>query len=328
MFFQLEGYMFLIEAVFLSWYFLTISQVGTLRHFLIGIPVSIGTIGSAFFITTVNAYMNNPTALMTSTTVLEFLHSVTSYVFATTMVVISYLAWRSLRAQKKVALAYIHHVIGQLGIIAGILLIALALLGHQSAVNIATTQPHKLAAFEILDRTQTNAPMRLGGTINSAGKAEGGIVLPNMLSLLVGLSPNTEVKGLDSVPRYQWPPLIVHTLFDVKMALVGLSVATVAGILWFHWRRRAQPQWFRRALVLLGLIGFVMMELGWLITEFGRQTWTVVGELSTERALTLGANIRGSQYLFIMLFATVTLATIFALTYTTRHWRRTEKQSW
>ena len=37
----------------------------------------------------------------------------------------------------------------------------------------------------------------------------------------------------------------------------------------------------RKALIPLGTIGFVMMELGWLITEFGRQTWTVVGKLTT-----------------------------------------------
>ncbi len=326
--FQLEGYMFLIEAAFLTWYFATMSQVGTLKHFLISLPISLGTIGSAFFITGVNAFMNNPRAVFTSTTALEFTHSVTSYFFSATMVFIGYIAWRSLRKQSKPTLGYLHKTLGYLGVFAGVLLFALALLGHQSAVNIATTQPTKLAAMEILDSTQTNAPLRVGGDINTEGKAAGGIVLPGMLSMLVGMNPSTEVKGLNETPRDQWPLLIIHLLFDVKMVLVGLSTLTVIVIIWFYWRRGTQPTLVRKALVPLGGIGFIMMELGWLITEFGRQTWTVTGKLTTAQAMTVGANIKSTQYLFIALFVIMTFATLFALIYTTRHWRNTEKQSW
>lgn len=326
--FQLEGYMFLIEAVFLSWYLATMHQVGTLRHFLIGLPISVGTIGSAFFITGVNAYMNNPSAMFTNTTWLEFSHSVTSYLFATTMVLIGYFAWRSFRTKSRPVLDYIQASIGRLGLFAGVLLLILAFLGHQSAVNIATSQPQKLAAIELLTNSESNAPMRIGGTIDENGRAVGGIVLPGMLSMLVGMSTSTEVKGLDTVPRYDWPPLIVHALFDTKMILVGISALSVLLIAFFHWRRRAQPRPLRYALVPLGAIGIVMMEFGWLITEFGRQTWTVAGKLTTAQAMTLGANIRGSQYLFIALFALLTIATVFALTSATNHWRKTEKQSW
>ena len=95
--FQLEGYMFLIEAVFLSWYLATLQQVGTRRHFLMGLPITLGTVGSAFFITAVNAYMNNPVAMFSTTTLLEVLHSVAGYLFATTVLILGYVAWRSLR---------------------------------------------------------------------------------------------------------------------------------------------------------------------------------------------------------------------------------------
>lgn len=326
--FQLEGYMFLIEAVFLGWYFATMKQVGTLKHLLISLPISVGTIGSAFFITGVNAYMNNPSAMFTYTTFLEFTHSVTSYFFATTMVVIGYLAWRSLRKHSNASLVFLQHTIGRLGIFAGVLLLVLAFLGHQSAVDIATSQPHKLAAIEILDKTQRNAGLRIGGEINANGEAEGGIVLPGMLSILVGMNTNTEVKGLDAIPRDRWPMLIVHTLFDIKMVLVGLSSLIVIILVWFHWRSKSQPRWFRQALIPLGAIGFVMMELGWLITEFGRQSWTVAGKLSTADAMTKGADIQSTQYVFVALFAILTAASLFALSYTTRHWRKTEKSSW
>jgi len=327
-FFQLEGYMFLVEAVFLSWYFATMHKVGTRKHFWIGIPVSIGTMGSAFFITTVNAYMNNPAAPITLTTWLEFTHSLFSYIFATVMLFLGYVAWRSLRKQTKPMQAFLNFKMGKLGIYAAVLLVVLALLGHQSAVNLATTQPHKLAAIEILDKTQSNAPLRIGGDINEQGVAEGGIVLPGVLSALVGYNDETVVKGLNEYPSYQWPDLIVHTLFDLKMMLIGLVSLVVLLVVVFIWRKKQLPKWLRVGLIPLGLTGFVLVELGWFITEFGRQTWTVVGKQTTASALTQGADIKGSLIIFLVMFAVLALATIFALAYTTRHWRATEKLSW
>jgi cytochrome d ubiquinol oxidase subunit I len=327
-FFQLEGYMFLIEAVFLSWYFATMHQVGTRKHFLIGLPVSLGTLGSAFFITTVNAYMNNPTAPFTATTWLEISHSVFSYIFATVMLFLGYVAWRSLRKQSKPIHAFLQMKMGRLGIYAAVLLVILAILGHQSAVNLATTQPTKLAAMEILDKTQTNAPLRIGGEINSEGKAEGGVVLPGVLSVLVGYDSDTEVKGLNETPRDQWPMLLVHTLFDGKMMIIGATAVVILLVIVLYWRRKQLPRWLRVTLIPFGLVGFVLVELGWLITEFGRQTWTVAGKLTTAQALTIGADIKGSLILFIVLFVVLTLSTLFALAYTTKHWRATEKWSW
>lgn len=327
-FFQLEGYMFLIEAVFLSWYFATMHQVGTRKHFLIGLPISVGTMGSAFFITTVNAYMNNPTAPFTSTTWLEISHSLSSYIFATVMLFLGYVAWRSLRTHPKPMQAFLHMKMGKLGVYAGVLLVMLAILGHQSAVNLATTQPTKLAAMEILDTTQTNAPLRIGGEINSEGKAEGGIVLPGMLSVLVGYDTDTEVKGLNETPREQWPLLLVHTLFDGKMVLVGATAVVILLVIILYWRRKHLPRWLRVTLIPFGVVGFVLVELGWFITEFGRQTWTVVGKLTTAQALTIGADIKGSLIVFVVLFVVLTISTLFALAYTTKHWRATEKWSW
>lgn len=327
-FFQLEGYMFLIEAVFLSWYLATMDQVGTRKHFLIGLPISLGTLGSAFFITTVNAYMNNPTAPFTSTTWLEISHSVFSYIFATVMVVLGYVAWRSLRKQSKPMHAFLQMKMGKLGIYAAVLLVILAILGHQSAVNLATTQPTKLAAMEILDKTQTNAPLRIGGEINAEGNAEGGVVLPGVLSVLVGYDNDTEVKGLNEIPRNQWPLLLVHTLFDGKMIVIGLTSAVVLLVIVLYWRRKQLPRWLRVTLIPFGLVGFVLVELGWFITEFGRQTWTVVGTLTTAQAVTKGADIKGSLIMFVILFVVLTLSTLFALKYTTKQWRAAEKWSW
>jgi cytochrome d ubiquinol oxidase subunit I len=327
-FFQLESYMFLIEAVFLAWYFATMKQVGTKKHFWISIPINIGAIGSAFFITMVNAWMNNPTGIWTSTTTNEILHSVTAYFFATTLIVLGYLAWRSLHKQTIKSQAFVQWSMNRIAIIAAILMGLLGILGHQSAVNIAQTQPHKLAAIELLDETQTNAPMRIGGAMNDEGKAEGGIVIPGLLSLLAGNSFDTKVVGLGDYPRDRWPLLVVHLLFDIKMALVGLASGLIAGTLFFYWRMRKQPRWFAILLAAFGSIGIVMVELGWMLTELGRQPWAINGKLLTADAFTKGVNMMQTGIIFPTLFVILFIATTFALTYTTRQWRKTEKLSW
>jgi len=327
-FFQLEGYMFLIEAAFLSWYFSTMKQVGTRKHFLISLPINIGTIGSAFFITAVNAWMNNPSAQFTTTTANEISHSVVSYLFSTTLIVLAFVAWRSLHKRSKPTMTFINKLMGQLSIIALVLMGTLAVLGHQSAVDIGNTQPHKLAAIELLDKTGPNAPMRIGGEMTDEGKAEGGIVIPGLLSILAGYSPEAVVKGLDQIPRDKWPPLVVHALFDIKMALVGLSTALIALAVFFYWRYKSFPRLFRTMLIPFGVLGLLMVELGWYITELGRQSWTIVGKQLTADAFTVGANIHNSIIVFVLLFGVLGLSTLFALSYATKHWRNTEKQSW
>lgn len=327
-FFQLEGYMFLIEAAFLSWYFSTMKQVGTRKHFLISLPINIGTIGSAFFITAVNAWMNNPSAQFTTTTANEISHSVVSYLFSTTLIVLAFVAWRSLHKRSKPTMTFINKLMGQLSIIALVLMGTLGVLGHQSAVDIGNTQPHKLAAIELLDKTGPNAPMRIGGEMTDEGKAEGGIVIPGLLSILAGYSPEAVVKGLDQIPRDKWPPLVVHALFDIKMALVGLSTALIALAVFFYWRYKSFPRLFRTMLIPFGVLGLLMVELGWYITELGRQSWTIVGKQLTADAFTVGANIHNSIIVFVLLFGVLGLSTLFALSYATKHWRNTEKQSW
>ena len=328
-FFQLEGYMFLVEAAFLSWYLFTMKEVGTRNHFLLGLPISIGTIGSAVFITSVNAWMNNPSAIITSTTFNEIGHSVLSYLFSTALVLIGYVSWRSMKRTDNTTKKFLETTLFRLAIICGIFFVLLGLMGHRSAVDIGETQPHKLAAIEILDKTTTNAPLRLGGSYDEAtGTSSGGIVLPGMLSVLAGNSFDHEVKGLDQVPKDKRPMLIVHEFFDIKMILVGVSAALIAGVIFFYWRKRSQPRWFKLTLVALGSLGFVMVELGWMITEFGRQPYTIQGKLLTRDAMTKGIDVISSAYIFPILFVLLTIATIIALRFATREWRKKEKYSW
>lgn len=325
-FFMLETYAFLLEAVFLGWYLVRENKMSPGQHWLIGLPITVGAIGSAFFITIVNAWMNDPSGIITMTTVLEISHSVSAYLFATTLVVMGYVAWRIWRS--KTTSQFPHWLIGRLALVGVILLVIVAELGHQSAVNLATTQPTKLAGIELLDKTGTNAPVRIGGAINQNGQAEGGIVLPGVLSLLAGYSLDYKVHGLDEVARDKWPMLVIHTLFESKMVLVGITSLITVLALFFYWRRKRQPKWFIKTLALFGAAGIVMVELGWMITELGRQPYAIAGKLLTADAFTKNVSALQLGYIFPIMFILLLAAMFFALYMVTKRWRKQENSEW
>jgi len=71
------------------------------------------------------------------------------------------------------------------------------------------------------------------------------------------------------------------------------GVAALAGAFALYRRRRRQRgedlPWPRRllwALVAASPLGFVALEAGWLVTEWGRQPWVVRGYLRTAEAVT------------------------------------------
>ena len=82
--------------------------------------------------------------------------------------------------------------------------------------------------------------------------------------------------------------MIVHTAFQVMVALGTLMmlVALWGALLW--WRRRALPdqKWFLRALVAAAPAGMIAIEAGWTVTEVGRQPWIIQGVMRPSEAVT------------------------------------------
>ena len=297
-FFMLEGYAFMVEAAFLAWYRVSAGKVSKRKHWLIGLPITIGAMASAACITIVNAWMNNPSKVISSTTFFEITHSISAYLLASLLIVIGWFAWRLWHT--KTTQSFPHWMVYKLSVLALGLLVVIAVLGHQSAQNLSKTQPLKLAGIEILDKTGTNAPLRVGGEINKNGKAEGGVVIPSALSVLAGNSPNYKVVGLDSAPRERWPMLIIHTLFDIKMLLVGLISGTIVGTIFIYRRggKHKIPMWWSRILTVTSVSGILLVELGWMITELGRQPWAIGEVLPTAVA---NSTLTAGDLIFSML---------------------------
>ncbi len=113
-------------------------------------------------------------------------------------------------------------------VLGGVMSLYSAVNGHATAQNLHHNNPEKLAAAEGLFVTQSHAPLAVFGRVDPAAQEViGGIKIPSGLSFLAGNSFNTVVRGLNDFPREDWPPLFVHSMFDmmvtIGMVLIFLS---------------------------------------------------------------------------------------------------------
>ena len=195
-----------------------------------------------------------------------------------------------------------------------------ATLGHFQTQYLAQSQPRKFAVIETVESTTRQAPYIVGGEWTSDGKVEGGVKIPNALSILTGNSPDAEVKGLNEFPEQDWPMLFVNILFESKLLLVALITVIPLLFVGLHYRKLGEAAGGWRystpmliALLPLGLIAIVIVELGWMVAEFGRQPFVVNGYLRTSEAFSASNGIGNWGYIFPILFVILFIATATAL---------------
>ncbi|MFC5829195.1 cytochrome ubiquinol oxidase subunit I [Nonomuraea insulae] len=194
--------------------------------------------------------------------------------------------------------------------------------GDTSARLLFEQQPMKLASAEGLERDTAGAPFSVAP----------GIEIPNVLSFLATHDPGATVQGTEDLQRrfeqqfgpgdYRPDQTIVFWSFRVMivfgMATVGLSVLG----LWLTRRRRPFPAWFSRALLLALPLPLIAIISGWLLSEIGRQPWTVAGELLTASSVSPGvtlAEVATSLTIFTLLYGVLAVAETVLLT---RHVRK------
>jgi cytochrome d ubiquinol oxidase subunit I len=71
----------------------------------------------------------------------------------------------------------------------------------------------------------------------------------------------------------------------------------------------------------------VSLESGWVVTEVGRQPWTVVGLLLTRDAVQTSGNLWPLFAGALLIYAGVTVGAIYALRALRRRWARGEATS-
>ncbi|HEX6970935.1 MAG TPA: cytochrome ubiquinol oxidase subunit I, partial [Limnochordia bacterium] len=241
-------------------------------------------------------------------------HATLAAYAATAFAVAGVYAWGALRGRAdryhRAALA----LSMALGLVTAVLM---PITGHVSAQWVARNQPAKLAAMEAQFVSERQAPLRIGGIPDPQARTVlYAIEIPGGLSWLAFGNRDAWVAGLDGIARSEWPNvLLTHLSFQVMVA-AGMVMLAVAVAFWITaWRRRGafvRSRPLLWALVGAGPLGYVALEAGWVVTEVGRQPWTVYGLLRTSEAVTPAAGLWVTFAGFMALYA-ILLATLLWL---------------
>jgi len=301
--FSWEGTAFFVEAIALGLFLYGWDRLPRGVHLLSGIVVGVSGLASGALVIAANGFMNSPrgfrwengraldidpvAAMFNDAWFTEALHMLIAAFVSTGFAAAGVHAMRLLARAPKVEL----HRTGMrlalgMGAVAALLQ---PLSGDLSAKDVAKRQPAKLAAMEALYETQRGAPLLIGGIPDDATrKVHGAIEIPYGLSFLAFADPHAEVKGLDSIPRDEWPPtLICHVAFQIMVGVGSLLALLGLGFLIAR-KRRPQLLDDRRVLRVVALatpLGFVAVEAGWTVTEVGRQPWIIYGVMRTADAV-------------------------------------------
>jgi cytochrome d ubiquinol oxidase subunit I len=232
-------------------------------HFRLGLPLPLFAFLGAFSIIAANSWMNtprgfqldaagNPIDVRPHLVILnpalrhELVHFLLAALLCAGFVVASIYAIGMLRGRRD----RLH----RLGFLIPFTVAAIAMplqmaMGDRAVREVVKLQPVKFAAIELLAKTATHVPERLGGRMKD-GVPTGGLKIPDLASLLTGFRADTRIVGLDVVAPGDRPPAtIVHLSFDVMVgAASALSFLAVWFFLAWLWRRDLpRSPWFLRA---------------------------------------------------------------------------------
>jgi cytochrome d ubiquinol oxidase subunit I len=328
--FSLEGFAFFLEAIFLGIYLYGWNRIPPRAHLLSGVMVAASGTLSGIFVVIANAWMNAPTgftlvdgrpanidplaAMANPAAFSQTLHMTLAAYATTGLAVAGIHAWLLLKQPHN---RFHRAALGVALLVGGPAAVLQPLSGDLSARYVAEHQPAKLAAMEGHFETTRGAPLYIGGWPDvESGEMRWGIPIPYALSFLAFGDIDAEVKGLDAVPREDWPNVpFVHLSFQVMVAL-GTYMALVS--LWAGWHlvRRRDLVADRRLLKLLALgtpFGFIAVEAGWMVTEVGRQPWVIQGVLRTADAVTPMPGLVVPFVFFTLLYVALSVAVVWLL---------------
>jgi cytochrome d ubiquinol oxidase subunit I len=330
--FALEGYAFFLEAIFLGLYLYGWDRLPPRQHWWCGLAVAVSGALSAILVLATNAWMQNPVGFTLSPTGAPVdvdawavltnpawppmaAHSTLACFQAVGFAAAANYAWALWRQPDAGRYARLGLTIAMS--VATLAAIAMPLTGDLLAKRAHKHQPAKLAAMEAHFETGRWAPLKIGGWPDVENRVTHfALEIPGALSFLSDSSFDTEVIGLDRIPRDQWPNVAVtHIAFQI---MIGAAMAMLGGALWFWlawWRGRGHetplPRALMLALVMCGPLGFLALEAGWVVTEAGRQPWVIYGVLRTADAVTPARGIGASLAMFTAVYAGLLILLVF-----------------
>ena len=291
---------FFLEAGFLGVMLFGMNRVGKGLHFFATFMVALGTFISAFWILSVNSWMQTPVGWSVSDAgqllpeaswfdivfnpsfPFRLVHTVIAAYLTTALVVGGVGAWHLLKdrtnqhARKMFSMA-----MWMAALVAPVQIFA----GDMHGLNTLEHQPAKVMAMEgHYESHPDGAPLYLFGIPNDKEqRLDYAVGIPKLSSLILKHELDAPLAGLDTIADEDQPPVFpVFWAFRVMVGIGFLMLGLGAWSLFARFRKKLYDwSWLHRAAVAMGPSGFVAVIAGWITTEVGRQPWTVYGVLRT-----------------------------------------------
>ena len=295
---------FFLEAGFLGVMLFGMNKVGKKLHFAATLMVALGTFVSAFWILSVNSWMQTPTGhimgangqflpgdswwdiVFNPSFPFRLVHTVIAAYLTTAFVVGGVGAWHLLKDRTN---AHARKMFSMAMWMAALVAPVQIFAGDQHGLNTLEHQPAKIMAMEGHYQSHPEgAPFIVLGIPNSEEKrVDYALEIPGASSLILKHSWDAPLDGLDTVPEEDQPPVgIVFWSFRI---MVGIGFAMMALGMWSlvaRWRGKLYD-WplMHKAAIVMGPSGFVAVIAGWVTTEVGRQPWVIYGLMRTAEAV-------------------------------------------
>lgn len=314
---------FFLEAGFLGIMLFGRERVGNKLHMMATAIVAIGTLMSAFWIISVNSWMQTPQGysindvgqfvpedwwaiVFNPSFPYRLVHMVLAAFLTTAFTVGAVGAWHLLKDRESRSAAIMFSMAMWMALLVTPIQI---FAGDLHGLNTLKHQPAKIAAMEghYDGFPEGRAPLILFGLPDDKAEVTRyKIEIPLLSSLILTHDLVTPIQGLKDFPKEERPnAAMIFWTFRIMIA-VGFGMLGIG--LWSAWarlkKRLYEAHWLHRAAVLMGPSGFLAVICGWITTEVGRQPYTVYGLLRTsESAAPLHAEAVGASLIaFIVVY--------------------------
>ncbi|MFY8272821.1 cytochrome ubiquinol oxidase subunit I [Pseudoalteromonas sp. SSDWG2] len=315
---------FFLEATFLGIMLFGIKRVPPKMHTLACVIVALGTTLSAFWILSLNSWMQTPAgfelrdgiAYPTDWLAIIFnpsfpyrlMHMLLASGLTASFFIIGISCYRVIKGDDKQAPKLTLKVAL---VVAAVLSPMQAFVGDLHGLNTLQHQPQKVAAMEGVWQSEKGAPLLLFAIPDEQTRANHfEIGIPKMASFILTHDTNGEIKGLDEFKGEHPPVKPVFFSFRIMVGL-GLLMIVMSWVALYQLKKRGHlPNWLMRAFVALTFCGWIATLAGWYVTEVGRQPYLVSGVLKVSDAATqiAPANVGFSLALYLTVYAILLVA--------------------
>ncbi|MCW8278431.1 cytochrome ubiquinol oxidase subunit I [Pseudomonas sp. PCH199] len=315
---------FFLEAGFLGIMLFGLKKVGPRIHFFATCAVALGSLISAFWILSANSWMQTPAGyvigadgrliaenwwaiIFNPSFPYRLAHMTFAALLGSATLVAGFSAWQLLKApQNPRARLQFSMALWTIAVFSPLQIVVGDLHGQHSL----KFQPQKVAAIEASwTRPVEGAgePLRLFAIPDMAERRNHWeVAIPRVGSLYLRHDLSGTIAALDEFPAEDIPPVpVVFFAFRFMVGLGLLMIGQGLTSLVLRWRLRLYTaRWMLRGCVLMAPAGFLAMVNGWVVTEVGRQPFTVYGVLRTAESLSSVSRqqVLGSTWMILVFY--------------------------